>query len=442
MPDGAPARRRARGARPRAGAGAHRHRAAEQRRHPVAGELAHGRAPGQPLSPRRGRPTARDLWVAVESVHAVTYFAPECRAALARRRAARLLVGLLRRPGRPARPRRPRPGDRGLLQLPPGHGGPGRARRAGTTVAPETLCRVRAIAAAEALGEVCRVECPLRSAGRAAAPATGRGGLRRRGTGPGGGQPVALAPHRHRARDRRARRGLAGLHDPARAPRRRACGGAGRPRPQRRARRTCWPPGPRRSPSRCCGTTEAGARRNGTRPTAALAARGLLHARRARHRRRPHPARPRSRSSPTSWPSRPTPRLSDRALEELHGALGACAADVAASGLLPFPNPMGLPRLAERLGRRARRRPAGHEPELLAQLAGRHHLAGVAHGSGSSPSQAATSPATSGGAGTCPAPDEHLVHARGPHGLGQGEAGRDGEGRRCPGPRTPRGTCR
>jgi hypothetical protein len=38
--------------------------------------------------------------------------------------------------------------------------------------------------------------------------------------------------------------------------------------------------------------------------------------------------------------------LSDQALEELLGVLGACAADVAASGLVPFPNPMGLPRPA------------------------------------------------------------------------------------------------
>jgi hypothetical protein len=36
--------------------------------------------------------------------------------------------------------------------------------------------------------------------------------------------------------------------------------------------------------------------------------------------------------------------LSDGALEDLLGALLACAADVAVSGLLPFPNPMGLPR--------------------------------------------------------------------------------------------------
>jgi hypothetical protein len=38
--------------------------------------------------------------------------------------------------------------------------------------------------------------------------------------------------------------------------------------------------------------------------------------------------------------------LSDGALAELHGALMACASDVAASGVVPFPNPMGLPRVA------------------------------------------------------------------------------------------------
>ena len=36
--------------------------------------------------------------------------------------------------------------------------------------------------------------------------------------------------------------------------------------------------------------------------------------------------------------------LSDAALGDLHGSLSACAADIVASGLLPFPNPMGLPR--------------------------------------------------------------------------------------------------
>jgi hypothetical protein len=37
--------------------------------------------------------------------------------------------------------------------------------------------------------------------------------------------------------------------------------------------------------------------------------------------------------------------LSDGALAELHGALTACAIDVQASGIFPFPNPMGLPPL-------------------------------------------------------------------------------------------------
>ena len=44
----------------------------------AARELAHGRTPGHPLSQPPGRVSARDLWVALESVHAVTYFAPEC----------------------------------------------------------------------------------------------------------------------------------------------------------------------------------------------------------------------------------------------------------------------------------------------------------------------------------------------------------------------------
>jgi hypothetical protein len=37
--------------------------------------------------------------------------------------------------------------------------------------------------------------------------------------------------------------------------------------------------------------------------------------------------------------------LADEAVNALHDALRACAREVQASGLLPFPNPMGLPRL-------------------------------------------------------------------------------------------------
>jgi hypothetical protein len=36
--------------------------------------------------------------------------------------------------------------------------------------------------------------------------------------------------------------------------------------------------------------------------------------------------------------------LSDQALDDLYGVLAACAMDVAASGVVPYPNPMGLPR--------------------------------------------------------------------------------------------------
>ncbi len=37
--------------------------------------------------------------------------------------------------------------------------------------------------------------------------------------------------------------------------------------------------------------------------------------------------------------------LGDGALADLYGALRACAADIVGSGVLPFPNPMGLPRV-------------------------------------------------------------------------------------------------
>ena len=163
-------------------------------------------------------------------------------------------------------------------------------------VAPETLCRVRAIAAAEALGEVCDVEVPLRPPGRPAAAAAGGGGLRRGGTGHGRRQPVALAPHRHGAR----------------AP-------AGSARPGRPARRCASTAGDGHVAALVVhglGGLEAHVLAAGTKAipvevlrdnrgwseeewdgaTAGLAARGPAARRRARHRRRPHPARPRSRS--------------------------------------------------------------------------------------------------------------------------------------------------
>ncbi|HWF17044.1 MAG TPA: hypothetical protein VG244_12740 [Acidimicrobiales bacterium] len=42
----------------------------------------------------------------------------------------------------------------------------------------------------------------------------------------------------------------------------------------------------------------------------------------------------------------PYAELGDAAVADLHGALTACAREVVATGVLPFPNPMGLPRVA------------------------------------------------------------------------------------------------
>ena len=137
---------------------------------------------------------------------------PGCAAsgrATSRRRAAPL--------GRDRR----RPGHRGLLQLPSRHGGEGGARMLGRRGARDALS-----GAGHRGGGVARrgvpSRGPVRPAGLAAPAAAGGGGMRRGRTDHGRRQPVALAPHRDRAGNRWARRGLAGLHDPARAPRRRA----------------------------------------------------------------------------------------------------------------------------------------------------------------------------------------------------------------------------
>ena len=77
--------------------------------------------------------------------------------------------------------------------------------------------------------------------------------------------------------------------------------------------------------------------------TAALAARGLLHGDgRATDAGRTLHGEVEELTDRLAAPA--FRDLSDGALAELHGALAACAADVADSGVLPFPNPMGLPR--------------------------------------------------------------------------------------------------
>ena len=76
--------------------------------------------------------------------------------------------------------------------------------------------------------------------------------------------------------------------------------------------------------------------------TAALAARGLLHDDgRATDAGRTLHASMEAQTDRLAEP--PYAALSDTALADLHGALGVCAAEIAASGVLPYPNPMGLP---------------------------------------------------------------------------------------------------
>ena len=76
--------------------------------------------------------------------------------------------------------------------------------------------------------------------------------------------------------------------------------------------------------------------------TAVLASRGLLHGDgRATDAGRTLHAEVETLTDRLAEPAYRT--LSDGALEDLLGALESCGGDVAASGLLPFPNPMGLP---------------------------------------------------------------------------------------------------
>ena len=209
-------------------------------------------------------------------------------------------------------------------------------------VAPETLCRVRAIAAAEALGEVCRTEArsdllaalPLlrRAAGGCAgagrvmegancslwpriATALGTGGLgevwqacttlrEHRGDG----HVAALVAH-----------GLGGVEAHVLAA------------------------GTKAIPVEVLRDNRGWSEEEWEHATATLAGAGLLHADgRVTDAGRTLHGQVEELTDELAEPAYAV--LSDQALEELHGVMGACAADIAASGLVPFPNPMGLPR--------------------------------------------------------------------------------------------------
>jgi hypothetical protein len=209
-------------------------------------------------------------------------------------------------------------------------------------VAPATLCRVRAIAAAEALSGVCTVGArsdlvaalPLlrravaacggegrvlaganRSLWPAIAPALGTGGLGEAWQActtlrehRGDGHTAALLTH-----------GVSGLGALLLA-----AGTRGIPDEVLRDNRG-W----------SAEEWEAG--------RGSLAARGLLHVDgRATDAGRTLHAEVEDLTDRLAEPA--FAALSAGARADLHGALSACAAGVAGSGLLPFPNPMGLPR--------------------------------------------------------------------------------------------------
>ncbi|HVT41477.1 MAG TPA: hypothetical protein VHD39_00735 [Acidimicrobiales bacterium] len=208
-------------------------------------------------------------------------------------------------------------------------------------VAPATLCRVRAIAAAEALNEVCATgtrsaliaALPLLrravdgadAAGRTLAganrtlwpqiaPALGTGGL-------GEAWQATTTLREHRGDGHVATlvaKGLRGIDAHLLA-----AGTKGIPTELLRENRG-W-------------SEEAWAD-----AAAALVRRGLLHGDgRATDAGRTLHAEVEATTDRLAAPA--YAGLSDAALEDLLGALAGCAAEVAAAGVLPFPNPMGLP---------------------------------------------------------------------------------------------------
>jgi len=208
-------------------------------------------------------------------------------------------------------------------------------------VAPETLCRVRAIAAAEVLGEVCST--PSRSALLASLPL-----LRRAAEGcDGAGRVMAganrsLWPHIATAlgtgglgevwqacttlREHRGDGHVAALV---------AHGVSGLEAHVLAAGTKAIPVELLRD-NRGWSETEWGD------TAATLARRGLLHADgRVTDAGRTLHGEVEELTDELAEPA--YAGLSDLALEELHGVLAACAADVAASAVVPFPNPMGLP---------------------------------------------------------------------------------------------------
>ncbi len=213
-------------------------------------------------------------------------------------------------------------------------------------VSPETLCRVRAIAAADTLSEVCSTQArsslvaalPLLRRAVAAADGAGRvmaganRGLWPRiapalGTGGVGEAWQAATSLREHRGDGHvaalASRGLGGLEAHLLAA------------------------GTKGIPAHLLRDNRGFSEREWVAAATRLAARGLLHADgRATDSGRTLHAEVEALTDRLAEPAYAA--LSGAAVSDLHGALLGCAAEVAASELLPYPNPMGLPRARDR----------------------------------------------------------------------------------------------
>ena len=109
----------------------------------------------------------------------------------------------------------------------------------------------------------------------------------------------------------------------------------------------CWLRARRGSPPSCSGKAAAGVRSSGRPAGRVSSPGGILHEDgRATDAGRTVHGEVEDLTDRLADPAYAA--LSDSGRSDLHGALSACAADIAASGLLPFPNPMGLPRPRER----------------------------------------------------------------------------------------------
>jgi hypothetical protein len=291
---------------------------------------------------RAERISSRALWVAAESIHAITYFAPSCRAALSGAGLKGFWSGYFAARAAPLGAVGAGPVTAAFANF---H--PAMVARAVPScwdaAAPEVLCTVRAGAAAAALAEVCRVESrtalaealPLLRRAVEACDAPGRvmAAANRdlwpvvaADLGPDGlaeawqatttlrehrgdGHVAALVVH-----------GLGGVEAHLLA------AGTKGVAPEVLRDNRGW------------------SEEDWDAATAVLAARGLLHPDgRATDAGRTLHAEVEALTDRLAEPAYRT--LSDGALDDLSGALAWCAGDVVASGLLPFPNPMGLPRL-------------------------------------------------------------------------------------------------